>query len=109
MDIKVRNLSKKDYKDLKNSMEEAYHGLVGDPWTKENIVDLIDIFPEGQIAVEVDGKVVACALSIILNSRKTNIYDKYYTIIDDGKFGKNETDGSTFYGSDLFWNPDFRS
>ncbi len=109
MDIKVRNLSKKDYKDLKNSMEEAYHGLVGDPWTKENIVDLIDIFPEGQIAVEVDGKVVACALSIILNSRKTNIYDKYYTIIDDGKFDKHDTDGDTLYGIEVFVHPDFRS
>jgi len=59
--------------------------------------------------VEVDGKVVACALSIILNSRKTNIYDKYYTIIDDGKFDKHDTDGDTLYGIEVFVHPDFRS
>ncbi|MGO1648868.1 MAG: GNAT family N-acetyltransferase, partial [Sphingobacterium sp.] len=108
MDINVRTLSKKDYRDLKTSMTEAYHGL-GDVWTKENIVDLIDIFPEGQIAVEVDGKVVACALSIIINSQKTNIYDKYYSIIDDGKFDKHDPEGETLYGIEVFVHPDFRA
>src|SRR5690606_8835636 len=108
MDINVRNLSKKDYKDLKKSMTEAYQG-VGDVWTKENIVDLIDIFPEGQIAVEVDGKVVACALSIILDTLKTNVYEKYYAIIDDGKFEKHNLDGDTLYGIEVFVHPEFRS
>ncbi len=69
MDIQVRNLTKKDYVDLKKSMEQAYDG-VGETWSKENIQDLIDLFPEGQLCVEIDGHVVACALSIILNSKK---------------------------------------
>ena len=51
MDIKVRLLSKKDYSDLKKSMTEAYQGQ-GDIWTRENIVDLIDVFPEGQLFFE---------------------------------------------------------
>ncbi|KKX50547.1 hypothetical protein L950_0210045 [Sphingobacterium sp. IITKGP-BTPF85] len=75
MDIQVRNLTKKDYVDLRRSMTEAYQG-VGDVWTRENIVDLIDMFPEGQLCVEIDGHVVACALSIILNSKKV-----IYTIV----------------------------
>jgi len=108
MVINVRTLSKKDYRDLKISMTEAYDGL-GDVWTKENIVDLIDIFPEGQIAVEVDGKVVACALSIIIDSGKTNIYDKYYAIIDDGKFDKHDAEGDTLYGIEVFVHPDYRA
>ena len=108
MDIKVRLLSKKDYSDLKKSMTEAYHGI-GDVWTRENIVDLIDVFPEGQLCVEVDGHVVACALSIILNSKKNNIYDSYYEIIDDGKFSKHDYEGDTLYGIEVFVHPDFRS
>lgn len=108
MDIDVRTLNKKDYRDLKISMTEAYDG-VGDAWTKENIVDLIDIFPEGQIAVEVDGKVVACALSIVIDSNKTNIYDKYYSIIDDGKFDKHDPEGDTLYGIEVFVHPDYRA
>ncbi|MCA5006495.1 carbon-nitrogen hydrolase family protein [Sphingobacterium bovistauri] len=108
MDIKVRLLSKKDYSDLKKSMTEAYHG-VGDVWTRENIVDLIDAFPEGQLCVEVNGHVVACALSIIINSKKNNIYNSYYEIIDDGKFSKHDYDGDTLYGIEVFVHPDFRS
>lgn len=108
MDINVRLLSKKDYSDLRKSMTEAYHG-VGDVWTRENIVDLLDIFPEGQLCVEVNGRVVACALSLILNSKKTNIYDSYYEIIDDGKFIKHDYDGDTLYGIEVFVHPDYRS
>ncbi|WP_164108538.1 MULTISPECIES: bifunctional GNAT family N-acetyltransferase/carbon-nitrogen hydrolase family protein [Sphingobacterium] len=108
MDIKVRSLSKKDYNDLKKSMSEAYQG-VGELWTRENIVDLIDVFPEGQLCVEVNGHVVACALSIILNSKKSNIYDSYYEIIDDGKFSKHDYEGDTLYGIEVFVHPDYRS
>nr|MBJ7894281.1 hypothetical protein [Serratia sp. PAMC26656] len=85
-------------------MTEAYQG-VGDVWTRENIVDLIDLFPEGQLCVEIDGHVVACALSIILNSKKSNIYDSYYEIIDDGKFSKHTSDGDTLYGIEVFVHP----
>lgn len=108
MDVNVRPLSKKDYNDLKRSMSEAYQG-VGEVWTRENIIDLIDIFPEGQLAVEVNGKVVACALSIILNSKKSNIYDSYYEIIDDGKFSKHDYEGDTLYGIEVFVHPEYRS
>ncbi len=108
MDIKVRLLSKEDYKDLKKSMSEAYQG-VGEVWTRENIVDLIDVFPEGQLCVEVNGRVVACALSIILDSKKSNIYDSYYEIIDDGKFSKHDYEGDTLYGIEVFVHPEYRS
>ncbi|TCV10845.1 putative amidohydrolase [Sphingobacterium alimentarium] len=108
MDINLRLLSKKDYADLKKSMTEAYQG-VGDVWTRDNIVDLLDMFPEGQLCVEVNGHVVACALSLILDSKKTNIYDSYYEIIDDGKFSKHDYDGDTLYGIEVFVHPEYRS
>lgn len=110
MDIQVRSLTKKDYNGLKESMIEAYEGnAVGDVWTRANIDDLIALFPDGQICVEVDGKVVACALSLIINSKKTNIYEKYYEIIDDGKFTKHDDDGDVIYGIEVFVHPDYRS
>jgi len=85
MDIQVRNLTIEDYKDLKRSMEKAYGNEAGEVWTRENIEDLIEMFPEGQLCVELNGRVVACALSLIIDSKKTNIYKKYHDIIDDGK------------------------
>lgn len=108
MDIHVRQLTNEDYKDLKKSMEKAYAG-VGGVWTKANIEDLIELFPEGQLGVELNGRVVACALSILLNAKKTNIYDKYYEIIDDGKFTKHDVDGDILYGIEVFVHPEHRS
>ena len=108
MDIQVRNLTVNDYKDLKRSMEKAYGEDAG-IWSRENIVDLIEVFPEGQLSVEVDKRVVACALSLIIDSEKTNIYKKYYEIIDDGKFTTHDYDGDILYGIEVFVHPDYRS
>lgn len=109
MDIQVRNLTEKDYKDLKRSMAKAYGGDSGELWTRENIEDLINLFPEGQLCVEVNGRVVACALSLIIDSKKTNIYKKYYEIIDDGRFTTHDYEGDTLYGIEVFVHPDHRS
>ncbi|PVH24576.1 carbon-nitrogen hydrolase family protein [Sphingobacterium corticibacter] len=109
MDINLRTLTKKDYKDLRESMIQAYDGHAGDVWTRAHIDDLVDMFPEGQICVEVDKKVVACALSIIINTKKTNVYEKYYEIIDDGKFSKHDNDGDTLYGIEVFVHSEYRS
>ena len=89
-------------------MEKAYGEDAG-IWSRENIVDLIEVFPEGQLCVEVDKRVVACALSLIIDSEKTNIYKKYYEIIDDGKFTTHDYDGDILYGIEVFVHPDYRS
>jgi predicted amidohydrolase/GNAT superfamily N-acetyltransferase len=89
-------------------MAQAYQSA-DDVWTRENIVDLIDVFPEGQLCVEVNNRVVACALSLILNSKKANVYDSYYEIIDDGKFSKHDYEGDILYGIEVFVHPDYRS
>ncbi|MEJ5053941.1 bifunctional GNAT family N-acetyltransferase/carbon-nitrogen hydrolase family protein [Sphingobacterium sp. MYb382] len=109
MDIQVRNLTIEDYKDLKRSMEKAYGNEAGEVWTRENIEDLIEMFPEGQLCVELNGRVVACALSLIIDSKKTNIYKKYHDIIDDGKFTVHDPEGDLLYGIEVFVHPTHRS
>jgi len=109
MNIEVRQLSISDYNDLKNSMIEAYHGSAGGIWTKTNISDLITIFPEGQLCVEVDGKVVACALAIITNSKDVYSGHTYKEITDNGKFTTHTPDGNIFYGIEVFVHPEYRS
>lgn len=109
MNIEVRQLNINDYHDLKNSMIEAYHGSAGGIWTKTNISDLINIFPEGQLCVEVDGKVVACALAIITNSKDVYSGHTYKEIIDNGKFTTHSPEGNILYGIEVFVHPEYRS
>src|SRR5690606_30387737 len=68
--VVLRPLRKSDYKDLKAAMIEAYSGMGGSYWDQDKINKLLRIFPDGQFCVEVNGKVVACALSIIVNYKK---------------------------------------
>ena len=63
--VEVRHLNVDDYLGLHDSMVEAYKNWHGSVWSEENIRQLLEIFPEGQIVVLVNGKVVGCALSII--------------------------------------------
>jgi predicted amidohydrolase/GNAT superfamily N-acetyltransferase len=109
MNIEVRQLTINDYNDLRKSMIEAYHGSAGGIWTKANIAELIKIFPEGQLCVEVDGKVVACALAIITNAKDVYSGHTYKEIIDNGKFTTHTPDGNIFYGIEVFVHPEYRS
>jgi hypothetical protein len=70
MKIELRNLYFDDYFGLKEAMIEAYAGIGGDYWQLDDIKKLLDLFPEGQLCVLVDGKVVASALSIIVDYKK---------------------------------------
>ena len=64
--VEVRNLQMEDYAQLAQSFTRVY----ADKdvfWTRGQIQKLITIFPEGQIVTVVDGKIVGCALSIIVD------------------------------------------
>ena len=68
--IDIRLLTAEDYFDLKESMVSAYPDMAGSYWREPTISRLISLFPEGQIAITVNNKVVGCALSIIVNYGK---------------------------------------
>lgn len=89
-------------------MIEAYHGSPGGIWSKTNINDLIKLFPEGQLCVEVDERVVACALAIITGSKQSNQYHTY-TEITNNRFSTHDPEGDVLYGIEVFVHPDYRS
>jgi hypothetical protein len=68
--IEIRTLTVEDYLDLKESMVSAYADMAGSYWREPTIQRLIKLFPEGQIAVTVNDKVVGCALAIIVDYEK---------------------------------------
>ena len=68
--VELRTLKQADYLDLKSAMISAYEGMGESYWREKSIDTLIEIFPEGQLCVEVNGKVVATALSIIVDYAK---------------------------------------
>ncbi|HEV7350100.1 bifunctional GNAT family N-acetyltransferase/carbon-nitrogen hydrolase family protein [Telluribacter sp.] len=108
MKIITRNLTKEDYPDLKATMIEAYRGIGGQYWHEEKIDILLDKFPEGQLCVEVDGKVVACALAIVVMYDKFGDEHTYQEITGNYNFGTHDPKGDVLYGIEVFVHPGYR-
>lgn len=108
MHIQVRTLQKDDYQDLKEAMVEVYSVIGGDYWEKSKINKLLNIFPEGQFCVEVDGRVVACALAIRVRYNDFGDNHTYSEITGGYTFKTHNDEGDYMYGIEVFVHPDYR-
>ncbi|MBW7870203.1 MAG: bifunctional GNAT family N-acetyltransferase/carbon-nitrogen hydrolase family protein [Flavobacteriia bacterium] len=107
MKIEVRKLRADDYEQLIDSMIEAY-GNYEDYWKKSTLEKLIRLFPDGQFCVEVNGKVAAAALSIIVLYELYGDEHNYREITGNFSFDTHTEDGDVLYGIDVFVHPEFR-
>ncbi len=106
--VELKNLEESDYDQLKDSMIAAYENWPSAYWQEEHIRKLLRIFPEGQIAITIDGKVVGCSLSLIV---KYDLFDdnhNYRQVTGDYTFDTHNAKGDVLYGIDTFVEPDYR-
>lgn len=107
--VALRNLKLEDYKELKTSMIEAYKGLEKTYWEEQQIEHLLTIFPEGQLVILADEKVVGSALSLIVNYEQATANHTYKDIIGNYSFTThNPITGNVLYGIDIFIHPKYR-
>lgn len=106
--VTVRHLKLSDYQDLKKAMELSYAAIDEDAWKRREVANLLKRFPEGQIAVEVNGTVVGCALSIIVDYSQFGDNHTYEEITGNDTFKTHTKDGDVLYGIDVFVHPDYR-
>lgn len=108
MQIEIRKLSLDDYDELTTSMQEAYPDIEDNTWSKRNIQKLTSIFPDGQICVCVDGKLVAAALSIIVHYELFGDNHTYEEITGRETFNTHSNSGNVLYGIEVFVHPEYR-
>jgi len=106
--VELRNLQIEDYKQLKTSMLHSYGELDEPYWREDEIKNLLDIFPDGQIVILVDNKVVGSALSILVNYKKASSNHTYEKITGNYTFSTHDPDGEVLYGIDVFISPEYR-
>ncbi|MES2446772.1 MAG: bifunctional GNAT family N-acetyltransferase/carbon-nitrogen hydrolase family protein [Bacteroidota bacterium] len=108
MNIEIRKLTIEDYKDLRESMVQAYDTSGNGIWSKANIQNLLNIFPEGQQCISVDDKVVACSLSIIVDYDIFGDNHTYEQITGKYTFSTHTASGNVLYGIEVFVHPEYR-
>ncbi len=106
--VEIRQLNIDDYEELKRSLLEAYANWPEDYWEEKDIRKLLRIFPEGQLAVVVDGVVVGSALSIIVKYELFGDDHSYEEITGKYTFNTHNPKGNTLYGIDVFVRPEYR-
>ncbi len=89
-------------------MIEAYPDMDNAIWKPEQIEKLMRIFPDGQLCVTVDDKVVAAALAIIVDYDLYGDKHTYTQITGNYSFDTHDPSGDVLYGIDVFVHPDYR-
>lgn len=106
--IILRSIELSDYDDIHEAMELCYADIPEPAWELKHLKKLLKIFPEGQICIEVNDKVVACALALIVDYSKFGDSHTYDQITDNYSFKTHNQDGDVLYGIDIFVHPDYR-
>ena len=106
--VEIRNLQMEDYEQLFKSFYRVYSDGSDLFWTRAQIAKLIEIFPEGQIVILVDGKAVGCALSIIVDYALVKGQHTYSLVTGNETFNTHNPSGNILYGIEIFVHPAYR-
>lgn len=106
--IELEFLAVDDYAALKEATLESYGGVLNSYWKKDQIAQLIAMFPDGQVVIKIDGEIAGCALSIIVDYDEIDDDHTYAEIISGSNFKNHAPDGDVLYGIDVFIRPSFR-
>lgn len=105
--IKIRNLEKSDYPQLKLLMDKIYDDI-GGAWPEHTIFKLIDDLPEGQICIIDHDTIIGVALSVQVNYQRFSNPHTYDDLISKKETILNNTNGDALYGLDVLIHPDYR-
>ena len=107
--VELKFLAIDDFGELKQAMIEAYKSMPNNYyWKEEHIQTLLDKFPEGQIAIMVNGILAGCALSLIVRSEEAMEDHTYQEITGNYSFNTHDEKGDVLYGIEIFIKPEFR-
>ncbi len=104
--IKVRPITLEDFPELVRLQKRCFSGMT--PWKPEQIESQLNRFPEGQICIEFDGRLVASSSSLIIDFDPSTERLSWDQICDFGYIGNHNPEGDTLYGIEIMVDPDFR-
>lgn len=107
--LRLRNLKLDDYADIKRIMDTVYSGSLGGGWPEKKYKTMLKTFPEGQICIEDNGRVVAAAFAVVVDYDKFGDNHTYDEITGNAYLTTHDPNGDVLYGVDVFVDPEYRS
>ena len=104
--IAVRRLRKSDYDAVRRLQLKCFPGM--STWTREQFESQLRHFPEGQICIEYQRKIVASSSSLIVDSKRYTDWHNWREIADSGFIRNHDPKGETMYGIEIMVDPAMR-
>lgn len=105
--IKIRHTRPEDIEPLIALQKKSYPPEMAS-WSKVKFEHQLEVFPQGQIVAELDGRLVGCASSLIVLWDDWCDQHSWKEITGAGTFRNHNPDGKTLYGAEVFVDPDVR-
>lgn len=105
--LKLRPLELSDYADIRRIMQAVYQ-YAGGSMPEIKYKSILKTFPEGQICIEDDGKVIAAAFSVIVDYDKFGDKHTYFEITGNAYATTHDPNGDVLYGIDVFADPGYQ-
>ena len=105
--LNLRHLEESDYESIRDIMDAVYNHA-GGAWTRKQFRAMLSRFAEGQLCIEDKGKVVAAALSVIVDYKRYGDFHTHEQITGNGYFTTHDPNGESLYGVDVFVHPKYR-
>lgn len=105
--LHVRLLTPADADDVVAISEKVYT-RINASWSKERVLHLLELFPEGQVGVENDGRIVAFAFALIVDYNSFGDDHTYDEITGHLEFTTHDPDGDVLYGIEVCVDPAFQ-
>ncbi|SER97931.1 GNAT family N-acetyltransferase [Salisediminibacterium halotolerans] len=77
-------------------------------WSRSHLLSHLEIFPEGQICVEADGKIIGSSSSLMINFDEYDDSHTWDEITDEGYITNHDPEGYNLYGIEVAVHPDYR-
>lgn len=101
--VVVRRLRKKDLAQVQELQRECFPGIA--PWSKAQFNRLIELFPDGQICVDLDGQIVATSSCLLVNGTAYTQNHAFKDLEITGSASSFDAEGDTLYGIDIAVRP----
>lgn len=104
--LTLRRLKVKDIPDIVALQLAAFPKI--EPWDAKTYTAQFKRFPEGQLGIFLDEKLVGTSASLIVHSGDWEHSHNYYDITSDGMLHHHDPGGDVLYGIDIAVHPDYR-
>ena len=102
----MRQLTLDDFDALVAMQLRSFPGMK--PWARDQIASQLAIFPEGQFAIDIDGRLAASASSLIVDSASHGEWHDWKLSTDNGYIRTHDQMGDMLYGIEIMVDPEFR-